>query len=325
MPKKSREFDLLVVGELNMDLILDKVESFPELGKEKIAGDMNLTLGSSSAIFAANIARLGVKTGFCGMVGNDDFGSHIIQQLQEYHIDTSLITINKSKKTGLTAIFRHDGDRAMVTYPGAMQYFSMSDISGQAFEKARHLHISSVFLQPGIKKDLFKIIEQAKSQNMTVSIDPQWDPDEKWDLDIKKLVKNIDFFLPNEAEFLNFSTAATVEEGLEKLKPYAESCIVVKRGKMGATFLRDDYTRTISAYINDEAVDAIGAGDSFNAGFIYRFLNGDSIEQCIRFGNITGAVSTTKAGGTSAITSLEDVLNIAKDNFSITHLDDFTR
>lgn len=324
MANKSLGPDLLVVGELNMDLILGEVESFPELGKDKIAGDMELTLGSSSAIFAANIARLGVTTEFCGMVGDDDFGAHIIQQLQEYDIDTSFVKVDPKVTTGLTAIIRFSGDRAMITYPGAMLHLSMKDIPAEAFQKAPHLHISNIFLQPGIKKDLLRILKKAKSNNMTISMDPQWDPEEKWDLDLKKLMRHIDFFFPNEEEFLQLTASASVDEGLIKLKSHDGGCIVVKRGKEGASWLGNNEVHTIPAYINEKAVDAIGAGDSFNAGFIYQFLEGDSIEQCVRFGNLAGAVSTTKAGGTAAISSLENVINIAKNNFSITNLDDFT-
>lgn len=325
MTSTKRTLDLLVVGELNMDLILDKVESFPELEKEKIAGDMNLTLGSSSAIFASNIARLGPKTGFCGMVGDDNFGLQIIEQLQEFGIDTTYVKTDTNRKTGLTAIIRHGGQRAMVTYPGAMAHFSLEDIPEEAFTKAGHMHISSVFLQPGIKRDLQDIVTTAKSHGMTVSVDPQWDPDEQWDIDLSKLLRNIDFFLPNDAEFLQFTQAQSVEEGLAKYKSNINGCIVVKRGRQGATFLDNDTIKTVPAYINEEPVDAVGAGDSFNAGFIYRILKGDSIENAVKFGNLTGSVSTTQAGGTAAITSLNEVLQIANKKYSITNFDDITR
>ena len=325
MPQVKEQNDILVVGELNMDLILNDVASFPELGKEKIAGDMNLTLGSSSAIFAANAARLGLSVGFCGMVGNDNFGASVINHLKKYGVDTSDVIKSDQYQTGLTAIIRHGNDRAMVTYPGAMTHFSMDNIPDGSFEQARHLHISSIFLQPGVKKDLFKIIEKAKSYGMTVSVDTQWDPEEQWDIDLDRLLKNIDFFLPNESEFLALTNATSVEGGLSEIQQHADHCnIVVKRGTEGATFLGDHYTSTIPAYFNSNPVDTVGAGDSFIAGFIYRFLKGDPIEKCVQFANITGAVSTCRAGGTAAITSLEEVFSIAKQNFSIPNIDEFT-
>lgn len=318
MPRDKQQKDILVVGELNMDLILNNVASFPELGKEKIAGDMNLTLGSSSAIFAANAARLGLSVGFCGMIGNDDFGASVINDLQQYGVDTSAVVTSGQHKTGLTVIIRHSNDRAMVTYPGAMEHFSMKDIPGRAFKQARHLHISSVFLQPGVKKDLFSIIEKAKSHGMSVSVDTQWDPDENWDIDFDRLLRSIDFFLPNESEFLALTGAPSIEDGLSEIRQHANQCtIVVKRGTDGAAFLDGQRISTAPTYQNPDPVDAIGAGDSFNAGFIYRFLRGDAIERCVQFGNITGAVSTCRAGGTAAITSLKDVILIAKQNLNI--------
>ncbi|MFH5884946.1 carbohydrate kinase family protein [Halalkalibaculum sp. DA3122] len=325
MTSKRQSIELLVAGELNMDLILDDLESFPELEKEKIAGDMNLTLGSSSAIFAANIARLGISTRFCGLVGSDSFGTQVISQLQDFGVETDRIRISDRHKTGLTAIIRFNNSRAMVTYPGAMSQFSGADIPDEAFREARHLHISSIFLQPGIKRDLINIVQRAKSSGMTVSIDPQWDPDEKWDLNLSQLLKQIDFFLPNEAEFLQYTKASSVEDGLEKLRPATNAAVIVKRGTRGATFLKEGTIETVPAYINEDPVDAVGAGDSFNAGFIYRFLKGDSIEQSVAFANLAGAVSTTQAGGTAAITSIDEVLHIANQKFSTTKFDEITR
>ncbi|MCW9707971.1 carbohydrate kinase family protein [Fodinibius salsisoli] len=319
MDKKNAKIDLLVIGELNMDLIFNEVASFPELGKEKIAGDMNLTLGSSSAIFAGNSARLGLSVGFCGMVGEDDFGDAVITQLKEYEVDTSLVTMSEQYKTGLTAIIRHADDRAMVTYPGAMQHFSIADIPKKAFQQARHLHVSSLFLQPGIKEHLFEIIQQAKANGLTISIDPQWDPEEKWDVDFKKLVSQIDFFLPNEDEFLHIADSSNIEEAIAAFQPHlTDGTIVVKQGINGATGITKDEVTQVPGYLNQDPVDTVGAGDSFNSGVIYQFLQGKPIDECIKFGNITGAVSTTAPGGTTAIKSLEEVHNIAKNKLSIT-------
>lgn len=311
--------DLLVIGELNMDLILNDVASFPELGKEKIAGNMNLTLGSSSAIFAGNSARLGLSVGFCGMVGNDDFGEAVIAQLQDYGVDTSFVITAQQYKTGLTVVIRHADDRAMVTYPGAMEYFSVEDIPDDSFSRARHLHISSLFLQPGIKRNLFEIIQKAKSHGLSISIDPQWDPEEQWDIDFKKLVSMIDFFLPNEDEFLNIANSSDLDEAIATFQPYlTDGAIIIKQGTRGATAVTKEDRIHVPGHLNEQPVDTVGAGDSFNSGVIYQFMHEKSLEECIRFGNITGAVSTTAPGGTNAIKSLEEVHQIAKNKLSIT-------
>lgn len=320
------EFDVLVIGELNMDLIFDGVESFPELGKEKIASDLNITLGSSSAIFASNIARLGMKTAFCGLAGNDDFGRTIKQTLQQIKVDTRWIKLDERCQTGLTTIIRHDDDRAMITYPGAMVHFSLEHIPDEVFGSARHLHISSIFLQPGIKKELVQIIDKAKGHNMTISLDTQWDPDENWDINLQQLLPKIDFFLPNEAEFLNMTGADSVEKGLKHLQKIVKECtIVVTCSKKGATYLSNNKINTIPGHLNSTIVDTVGAGDSFNAGLIYRYLIGDHLENCVKFATITGVVSTTQAGGTGAIKSLQEVKDIAKNQLSIDDLDAFIK
>lgn len=302
-----------------MDLILNEVASFPELGKEKIAKDLNLTLGSSSAIFAGNAARLGLTVGFCGMVGQDDFAESVITQLQKYGVDTTYVTVSEQHKTGLTVIIRHADDRAMVTYPGAMEHFSLNHVPEEAYSQARHLHISSLFLQPEIKKHLFEIIKKAKSNGLTISIDPQWDPEEQWDVDFKKLVSKIDFFLPNEDEFLNIAGSSDLDAAIAEFQPHlTDGTIIIKQGTNGATAVRRENIIHVPGYLNEHPIDTVGAGDSFNSGVIYQFLGGKSLQECIQFGNITGAVSTTAPGGTQAITSLEQVHQIAKNQLSIT-------
>ena len=70
----KKQFDVLVIGELNVDIILHNIDNFPEVGKEVLAQQMTLTLGSSSAIFASNISSLGASVAFLGKIGNDEFG-----------------------------------------------------------------------------------------------------------------------------------------------------------------------------------------------------------------------------------------------------------
>ncbi|MTI87803.1 MAG: carbohydrate kinase family protein [Balneolaceae bacterium] len=315
--KNTPHLDLMVIGELNMDLIYNHVNAFPELGKEKIAKKLNLTLGSSSAIFAVNSAKLGLDVGFCGMIGNDSFGQDVLKELKASNIDTSFITTSDTHRTGLTTIIRLNNDRAMITYPGAMEDFSLAGIPDEVFSRSRHLHLSSIFLQKGIKKDLFKILEHAKEHGMTVSVDPQWDPKEVWDIDVKRLVSAIDLFFPNEKEMLEITNSDSVAEAIQYLQPHlADGCIVIKQGPEGATICHKKEIQHIPGYINHSPADTVGAGDSFDAGFISQFLKGASLEDCARFGNMAGAVSTIEAGGTEAIKSFESVKEIAKTKFS---------
>lgn len=306
--------DLLVVGELNIDLILNQVQGFPEMGSEKIAQKMDVVLGSSSAIFASNIATLGVDTAFCGKVGKDDFGKMVRESLAAKKVDTKFISSDAHLKTGLTVVMNYDQDRANVTYCGAMEALTIADIPWQEAAKYRHFHLSNYFLQKGIQKDITSIFKKAKEAGMTTSLDLQVDPDDLWDFDYAACLPFVDIFLPNESELLSLTGKVSIQEALEEIKAYA-NVVALKMGTKGGLVYENGTTIEAKAFVNHHFVDAIGAGDSFNAGFICRFLQGANWKECLHFANLTGALNTTAAGGTGAFASLEVVQASAKSLF----------
>ena len=301
-----KAFDVIVVGELNVDIILNKIDRFPEMGKEILAESLNLTLGSSSAIFASNLSSLGSKVSFLGKIGKDGFASTVLNSLQSKGVDTSTIIHSDTLNTGATIVLNFDQDRAMVTYPGAMEDLKLEDINFEYIATARHLHFSSIFLQPGIRYDLPVLFKKAKSFGLTTSLDPQWDPAEKWEINLHELLPQLDVFMPNMAEFQMLTSTTSLENGISLIKQFAPNLtVVVKDGSNGAFGWNGTEWIHQPAVLNDNPVDCIGAGDSFNAGFIHKFTKGFSLKQCLEYGALTGAVSTTMAGGTGAFTNLK--------------------
>lgn len=310
--------DVVVIGELNVDIILTRIESFPEMGKEKIAGGMDITLGSSSAIFASNLSSLGTNVAFIGKIGKDNFASVVLESLNSKRVDTSHIFQSDILNTGATVVLNYDQDRAMVTYPGAMEDMNINDIDFSFLQTARHLHFSSIFLQPGIHQQLPELFAKAKSLGLTTSIDPQWDPAEKWQCKLSELLPAVDVFLPNKAEFLLLTNSVSLEDGIQKIKTIAPNLtLVVKDGSNGAYGWKQDEILHQPAFLNTKVVDCIGAGDSFNAGFIREFIKGSSLQKCLETGALTGAVSTTRTGGTGAFESLEGARMIAATKFNM--------
>src|SRR6476660_6700376 len=214
----QKKFDVIVVGELNVDLILNQIESFPEVGKEKLAENMTLTLGSSSAIFASNLSALGMRVSFIGKVGNDVFGNFCKEQLEAKGVDTSILMMSNKWKTVATIILNADEDRANVTYQGAMKYLGIGDITSEMLSTANHLHFSSYFLQPGFKNELHNLFKMAKELGLSTSFDVQWDPEEKWELDYKKVLQYVDVFLPNETELLQLTGTKTLETSIDAVQ-----------------------------------------------------------------------------------------------------------
>jgi sugar/nucleoside kinase (ribokinase family) len=309
-------FDVLVVGELNVDLILNHLEKFPVIGKEVLAHKMILTLGSSSAIFASNLSTLGSRVAFSGRLGIDDFGDLITTTLDAKGVDTSAIQRSSSVSTGATIVLNFGEDRAMVTHQGAMEDFSMADIPDNILRQSKHLHVSSIFLQTALKKDIVRLYMKAKALGLTTSLDPQWDPAEKWDLDFKNLLPYVDVFLPNAKELECITNIRDIKAAAQSLS--IENILVVKNGSAGACLWDGKEFINQSSFLNINVVDSIGAGDSFDAGFIHKFIQQRPLQECLEFATLMGAVSTTRAGGTTAFENINTVKKIAETSFNYT-------
>lgn len=310
-------YDVIVIGELNVDIILNGIEGFPAIGKEILASKMSVQLGSSSAILASNLSSLGPKVSFVGKIGKDNFANVVLTSLEKKNVDTSHIIKSASLNTGATIVLNYDQDRANVTYPGAMNELCLEDIDFDFLSKARHMHFSNFFMQPGIRNAIPDLFRRAKEMGLTTSFDTQWDPDEKWEIPLDKILPYVDIFLPNMQEFLFLTSSNTMEKGIQKIGKYAHF-IVIKNGIEGATAWDGKKYIHQQAFKNDHVVDCIGAGDSFNAGFIMEFVKNKPLRKCLETGALAGAVNTTKAGGTGAFEDLEMVRKIAREKFNHT-------
>ena len=315
--KGPKNFDVVVVGELNVDLILQDIDTFPELGKEKVAKNMLLTMGSASAILASNIARLGLKVCFIGKLGPDSFGKIVMDTLGERRVDCSGIIIDDKVKTGITVSMTFPQNYAMVTYMGAMAKFSLEEIDFDYVSQANHLHFSSFYIQPALRPGCTELFRRAKEIGLTTSLDPGWDPDEEWDTDIYAVLDNVDVFLPNEKEAMNISKRKTVEEALETVNQHQHGAVtVIKKGDKGAIAKAGNQILKTKTF-NVEPQDTTGAGDSFNAGFLSKWLQGKDLKECLIAGNACGAIAVTKLGGTTASPTSEEI-----ERFLETHQED---
>lgn len=303
------EFDVLVAGELNADIIFNRINKMPQIGEEQKAEELNVTMGSSTAIFASNSSSLGLSVCFSGKVGNDSFGELVTSTLESNGVNTSHIIIDPDVQTGATVILGIGDSRMMVTYPGAMEQFSGSDIPDSLFSRCRHFHTSSIFFQPALKNDLVSVLKRAKEQGMTTSMDTQWDPEETWDLGLNQLLPHLDFFMPNEKEFLNIAGVDNLDEAFDK---YSDTgcCLVIKNGADGVTLKSKNQILRESALKISEFADAIGAGDSFNAGFIRAFLDSKPLDECLKQGIRTATASLLAPGGTAGIESFKQVMEV---------------
>ena len=291
-------FDVSVIGELNLDLILYGLPQNLVPEREHLATDLSITLGSSSAIFAHNLSYLGNRVGFNSCIGDDPFGEICVQRLSASGVDVSHIKKLRGKTTGLTVILPQRKDRFIITYPGAMYEMTERELDQNFVFNAKHLHLSSYFLQKGIRPQLIHIFRKATEAGLTTSLDTNDDPEDRWSGDIQLLLRYVDILLPNERELCKLAQVNDFEKAVESLSQKVR-ILVVKRGSQGA-MVRVGKEKFLAYPPVVDVVDPVGAGDTFDAGFVHQFIRGAKIEDCLKFANCTGALSVTRAGGTEA-------------------------
>jgi sugar/nucleoside kinase (ribokinase family) len=289
-------FDVSVVGELNLDLIFYGLPQELQLEREHLAKELSITLGGSSAIFAHNLALLGNKVGFSSSVGSDPLGEICLRLLGESRVDLTRVRRFPGKTAGLTIILPQPKGRYILTYPGTMYDMSVKDLDRSYVFGAKHLHLSSYFLQKAMRPGLVDLFRMAKEAGLSTSLDTNDDPEDRWADDIQLVFKYVDILLPNEHEACKLAKVDDPARAAEILSQKVP-LVVIKRGAQGAMARRGTEKFEGFPPVID-TVDPVGAGDSFDAGFIHQFIRGAKTEDCLKFANITGALSTTRAGGT---------------------------
>jgi sugar/nucleoside kinase (ribokinase family) len=295
MPK----LDVCVVGEINLDLILYGLPKELVLDRELLASGLALTLGSSSAIFAHNLSMLGSKVGFISKTGGDALGKIALERLAPAGVDVSHVKQTPGRTpTGLTVAIPFSQHRYILTFPGTMFEMQHSDIDMEYVRSARHLHLSSFFLHRALRPRILDLFRQAKAAGLSTSLDTNDDPENKWDRDLLEVLRYVDIFLPNDREAKKITHTDDLSQAINVLAGLAK-VVVVKRGT-AAAICRSGKEQCSLAPPTVKTVDDVGAGDSFDAGFIYQHLQGAKLEDCLAFANLAGAYSTTKEGGTEA-------------------------
>ena len=292
-------FDVTIAGELNLDLILYGLPEQLTPERELLADRMMLTLGSSSAIVAHNLAALGSRVGFQSRIGDDPLGQIALHRLQQGGVDVSRVrSVPGSTTTGLTVILHHESWRNILTYAGTIAETSWQDLDLDYLADSRHFHFSSYYLQRALRPRVGELFQRLKSKGLTISLDTNDDPDDRWEGGLHEVLRFVDVFLPNEREACKAAGTEDLEAAIHKLSQLVP-LVVVKLGRKGAVAQRGA-GRFTSPSQEVVAVDTVGAGDSFDAGFLHQYVRGADLSACLASGNLAGAFSTTRPGGTEA-------------------------
>ncbi len=289
---------ILTIGELNVDLVLSGDGRLPAFGLEMTVDDFAMTLGSASAICAVGLARLGHPVTFLGKVGHDPWGDYCVGVLRDAGVDVSAIVHDPRAKTGVTVSITSARDRALVTYPGAMLTMTAADLPSRLLDRPGHLHVSSYFLQRGMRYAWRPVFERVRAHGWTISLDPGCDPLNEWGDHLLGLLPLVDVLLPNEMELQALTGESDPSAALGRLAN-GRTVMIAKLGARGAMTVLDGQPIRVEPPVL-AAVDTTGAGDSFNAGFLHAWLAGRPVTDALRAGVACGALSTRALGGTAA-------------------------
>jgi sugar/nucleoside kinase (ribokinase family) len=303
--------EVCVVGEINPDLILYGLPKELKPEQETLVEGFRLTLGSSSAIFAHNLAVLGTHVGMVSKIGDDAFGKMAAGWLEAGGVDVAHVSIARTTGTGLSVILAHPHERFILTYPGTMFELSYADLDFDYIFSARHLHLSSFFLHRALRPRIPELFRCAKEKGLTTSLDTNDDPEDSWGNDLQQVLKFVDIFFPNEREAKKIAQTEELRQAIAKLSQIVP-LVVVKLGPQGALARKGSQEWRVTK-LQVDAIDVVGAGDSFDAGFIHLYLKGADIDECLKFANIAGAFSTTREGGTEAFRNREEVTHFFRE------------
>jgi len=307
----ARRFEVLAVGEINVDLILAGLPRVPQFGTELLASAMSMHLGGATANFSVFARRLGLRTAFVTHLGQDLFGDFLLEQLRRYDLPLEFVHRDEQLATGLTVSLSGEKDRAFVTHLGTINSVQAADVPDDLLAQCRHLHVSSFFLQSKLGEGLADLFTRARAAGLTISLDPGYDPSGRWNSGLSDVLPLTDVFLPNEIEVQQITQAERLEGGAKELAQQV-NLVVVKLGPQGCLAVWGDELIHAPAY-SVTVADTTCCGDAFNAGFLQAWLESLPLTECLARGNAVGALIATAPGSAAALLSEEAITGLMAD------------
>ncbi len=299
---------VLFIGDINVDVMMSGLESLPVPDREVTCATFDTTMGSSAVICASVYAALGGHAAMLGLVGTDDYGEFMMRGMRALGIDTRLVRRTDTVRTGVTVNLIHGRSRTQITYPGTITAFDGADIDRATLWGFDHLHFAGPYLQTRFRPHIQRLLELAKEMHISTSLDPQWDSSQKWEW-MAGWLPRLTWFFPNADEAVSITHAPNSQEACALLARQTPQPIV-KAGKQGS-FLWENSRVMPVPMIDVPVVDTTGAGDAFDAGFLFASLEqGMPLREAARFATATASRSCMFVGGVAAHSSVADVLQI---------------
>jgi sugar/nucleoside kinase (ribokinase family) len=291
-----RDYDVLLLGGYFFDLIFTGLPELPRLGADLFGTEFDSVPGGSYRTALA-CQRLGLRAGWLCDFGDDLFSRFVLDMAESHGLDTSLFRRHPFPLRRVSVSFSFVHDRGFISYMDPIE--PPSPLEAIDRHRPRVVLISHLAYGAGQAA----LVAAARAAGTLVYMDCQADAATLALPEVRESLRRVDIFAPNESEALHLTGAPTVEAALEQLADLAP-LVVVKRGAAGAVARRGPDVRRAPA-LPVTVCDTTGAGDCFNAGFLYGHLGGREIEDCLRRGNICGGLATVSRGTGTLPTAAE--------------------
>ena len=284
--------DLISIGALNIDLIA-RVSRFPVADEEVAVQDLEISHGGSAANVAVGVSRLGYSSGFVGMVGSDQFGEMLIEDLKREGVDVSHLIRTEGNSGLVFAVINPAGERILYSSTGVSSKFDRSLMPVDYIKGARFLHLTSIIGEKAI--DTLEFASSvACDNNIKVILDPGSMLAEKGCKALSGILGNCYLITPSQIE-ANMLTGLEGKEAGIRLLEYGPKAVIITKGAEGCLLITKDLTREVPA-LRSKAVDTTGAGDSFVAGLISGLLENKGLEEATEFATLVASISVTRRG-----------------------------
>ncbi len=301
--------EVTCLGILVADVVGKPIDTYPERGRLNLVERMELHSGGCAANTGVSLAKIGVKTAVIGKVGNDGFGDFLVQVLQKHGIDTRGVKRDEKEATSATMVMVHsDGERSFLHYIGANAALRLEDVDKDIVRQSKVLHIAGALVMPGIDGEpTAELLHRAKEAGIITSFDTVWNASSGWMDTIRPCLPYVDYMIPSIEEAKMLTGKEHPEDIAQVFLDYGVKAVGLKMGERGCFIRTADASIVIPRY-QVQAIDALGAGDAFAAGFLTGVVKGWDLEQTGRFANAVGALCVTALGATTGVRSLEETL-----------------
>ncbi|MFX0054466.1 MAG: carbohydrate kinase family protein [Promethearchaeota archaeon] len=297
--------EIVVVGRINVDVIME-VGRIPAKNEHVTSRQGFISFGGSASNFATQAARLGVGTGIVGCVGDDFYGQQALKDLSNAGVDTSSVLVLDNQPTGIFFLAEQkNGDRVVISEPGANRFLEKHVLDEDLLIKSTVVHLAGAF--PMLTS---RIQEVSTANGMIFSFDPGR---AAGSLDFKSVLRRTDLLFLNQGELRNYFKINPNEKALKAFAKTIPGIVIVKKGEKGAV-ATDGFEYCTSPVFDVPAVDTLGAGDAFAAGFVTAWTRSERIEQALHVANAVAALTITKKGAQNGQPTMDETARLLKKN-----------